>query len=225
MKKVIKINKYTLNYIITEIKKKIPILTVVEESSLQLKKQGRNYFALCPFHGENTPSFCVNPKKNIFKCFGCGVGGDQIYLFALLNGIKNGKAIEVLRNRIGLSKKKLTKEQKIEVSKLQEDKLLVKKFEQECKSLFYYLCCLRDYMKAAAKKHSDMDQVERDILLMIYYQESEQHEDLINELLKVRFDEINFENQIDIYQQAKGVAEDWQQLLVYQKPIYYEYME
>jgi hypothetical protein len=216
VKGVNQIKNYTLNYIISEIKRKIPIMTVVEESSLQLKKKGQSYFGLCPIHGEKTPSFSVNPKKDKFKCFGCGASGDQIQLYALLNDLENGKAISILKKRIGLSEKKMTREQKIEVSKRHEDKLLVKNFEQECKSLFYYLCCLRDWMKATAKTHDDMDQMEQlhqDSLLMCYYQESHYHQHLIDELVPVLFDEIKFERQIDIYKIAKGVAEEWQQLL------------
>lgn len=43
-----------------------------------LKKRGANYIGLCPFHNEKTPSFNVNPAKGIFKCFGCGEGGDAV---------------------------------------------------------------------------------------------------------------------------------------------------
>ncbi len=45
---------------------------------IELKKRGANYVACCPFHNEKTPSFYVNPAKNIFKCFGCGEGGDSV---------------------------------------------------------------------------------------------------------------------------------------------------
>lgn len=45
---------------------------------IKLKKRGVNYIGLCPFHNEKTPSFYVHPVKNIFKCFGCGKGGDSI---------------------------------------------------------------------------------------------------------------------------------------------------
>ena len=42
-----------------------------------LKRQGSNYFGLCPFHNEKSPSFSVAPGKQLFKCFGCGAGGDR----------------------------------------------------------------------------------------------------------------------------------------------------
>ena len=45
---------------------------------VHLKKMGANYFGLCPFHGEKTPSFSVNQSKQIFYCFGCGKGGDVV---------------------------------------------------------------------------------------------------------------------------------------------------
>jgi hypothetical protein len=222
---VIKISKYTLDYIISEIKRNIPILTVVEESSLQLRKRGQSYKGICPFHNEKTSSFSVHPKKNIFKCFGCEVKGDQIKLYALLNGIENGQAIKILKKRIGLSGKRITNEQKIEISKRQEDKLLEKKFEQECKSLFDFLCSLRDLMRATATTHADMEQMEQDFLLIRYYHESAYYEQLIHELVAVLFDEMDFERQIDIYKIAKGVAKDWKQLLEKQKPIFYEKLE
>ncbi|HMW75439.1 MAG TPA: CHC2 zinc finger domain-containing protein, partial [Saprospiraceae bacterium] len=43
-----------------------------------LKRRGINFIGLCPFHNEKTPSFNVNPARNIFKCFGCGQGGDSV---------------------------------------------------------------------------------------------------------------------------------------------------
>ena len=50
----------------------------VISSYIELKKRGRNFFGLCPFHNEKTPSFSVNPEKQIYKCFGCGAGGGSI---------------------------------------------------------------------------------------------------------------------------------------------------
>ncbi len=45
---------------------------------MSLRKRGVSLLGLCPFHGEKTPSFHVNPVRNIFKCFGCGKGGDAV---------------------------------------------------------------------------------------------------------------------------------------------------
>ena len=63
--------------IIEQIRSTADIIEVVS-GYVQLKKRGRNYFGLCPFHNEKTPSFSVNPEKQIFKCFGCGTGGSSI---------------------------------------------------------------------------------------------------------------------------------------------------
>ncbi len=60
---------------INQIRQSVDIVDVIGEY-IQLKKQGRNYFGLCPFHGENSPSFSVSPDKQIFHCFGCGAGGN-----------------------------------------------------------------------------------------------------------------------------------------------------
>jgi DNA primase catalytic core len=207
----------TLNYTIREIKSKIDILTIVNESSLQLRKRGRNFIGLCPVHSEKTPSFSVNPQKNIFKCFGCGISGDQINLFAQLNGIKNGQAVSELAKRIGLSGKKLTKEQKIEVSKRQEDRVLEKWFEQDYKRLFYYLCNLRDSLKAKANSYKDIDRIEQDPLLIRYYHEIAYHEYLLDGLLAALLEEIDFDQQIDFFESAIGVVNNWKVLLKNQK--------
>ncbi|MFH1318034.1 MAG: CHC2 zinc finger domain-containing protein, partial [Candidatus Omnitrophota bacterium] len=50
----------------------------VISSYIPLKRAGRNFKAVCPFHGEKTPSFMISPQKQIFHCFGCGQGGGVI---------------------------------------------------------------------------------------------------------------------------------------------------
>ena len=62
---------------IEEIKSRVDIVELVSEY-LTLKKAGRNFVGLCPFHQEKTPSFTVNREKQIFYCFGCGEGGNVI---------------------------------------------------------------------------------------------------------------------------------------------------
>ena len=63
--------------IVQELLSQVDIVDIVSHF-VDLKRSGRNYVALCPFHSERTPSFVVSPEKQIFKCFGCGVGGNAI---------------------------------------------------------------------------------------------------------------------------------------------------
>ncbi|MBU8879421.1 DNA primase [Bacillus sp. FJAT-29790] len=70
---------------VNEIRQAVDIVDIISDY-VQLKKQGRNYFGLCPFHGENTPSFSVSPDKQIFHCFGCGAGGNAFSFLMDLEG-------------------------------------------------------------------------------------------------------------------------------------------
>src|SRR5690606_2235497 len=63
---------------IQKVKDAADIVEVVIALLPELKKKGTGYEACCPFHGENTPSFHVNPVRQMYKCFGCGKGGDAI---------------------------------------------------------------------------------------------------------------------------------------------------
>ena len=80
--------------VVDEIRSRLDILDVVQ-SRVVLKKRGANYWGCCPFHNEKTPSFCVSPQKGIFKCFGCGEGGDAI---TFLMKINNGSFTEVIKD-------------------------------------------------------------------------------------------------------------------------------
>jgi len=72
---------------IVRISEKADIVEIIARY-VNLKKSGKNYRGLCPFHSEKTPSFFVNPEKQIFHCFGCGTGGD---LFKFLMKIESFK--------------------------------------------------------------------------------------------------------------------------------------
>lgn len=75
---------------INQIREAVDIVDLIGEY-VQLKKQGRNYFGLCPFHGENSPSFSVSTEKQIFHCFGCGAGGN---IFTFLMDIEGYSFVE-----------------------------------------------------------------------------------------------------------------------------------
>lgn len=208
---------HTFNYTTVQIKERISLLDVADEFGLKLRKAGRSYKGLCPFHNEKTPSFYIHPKKNIFKCFGCGVSGDPINLYALLNGINNGQAIYQLSQRLGVTGNRLSKEQKIVLSKRHVDRTLEKKFEQVYKHLFYYLCNLRDSMKAKANNYKEISQIMQDTQLIRYYHEKAYHEYLLDGLLAGLFEEIEFDQQIDFFLSAIGVVNNWKGLLRKQK--------
>ncbi len=67
-----------------------------------LKKRGQNYWGCCPFHGEKTPSFSVNPAKNMFYCFGCHEGGDIFKFIMKIDNCGFIDAVKLLANRYGI---------------------------------------------------------------------------------------------------------------------------
>lgn len=86
---------------VDEIRKSADIVEVIGDY-VDLKKQGRNHFGLCPFHGENTPSFSVSQDKQIFHCFGCGKGGN-VYTFLMeMEGYSFIQALKQLSERTGV---------------------------------------------------------------------------------------------------------------------------
>ena len=86
---------------VEQIKARADILDIVSEF-VQLKRCGRNYFGLCPFHEEKTPSFSVNPSMAIFHCFGCGKGGNAISFIMEYEKIGYVEALKRLADRYGI---------------------------------------------------------------------------------------------------------------------------
>lgn len=84
------------------IKQKINIVDLIQEY-LPLKKSGINFKANCPFHQERTPSFMVSPERQIFHCFGCGLGGDCIKFLMLKEGMEFVDALEYLAKKAGVT--------------------------------------------------------------------------------------------------------------------------
>ncbi|MBQ7287553.1 MAG: DNA primase [Candidatus Gastranaerophilales bacterium] len=87
--------EFSYQQAVEQIKNQLDIVDVISRFVV-LKKTGRNYQGLCPFHGEKTPSFVVTPDKQIFKCFGCGEGGD---VFTFLMKINNQTFSEVIEEQ------------------------------------------------------------------------------------------------------------------------------
>jgi DNA primase len=89
---------------VEEVKAKTDIVSLISEY-VKLKKAGRNYKALCPFHSEKTPSFMVSPELQIFKCFGCSETGDAITFLQKNEGMEFYEALKFLADRAGVKLK------------------------------------------------------------------------------------------------------------------------
>jgi DNA primase len=86
---------------IEEIRDRIDIVHLISEY-VALRKAGRNFIGLCPFHKEKTPSFSVRPDKQIFYCFGCGVGGNVFSFLMNINGMTFPEAVRYLAGKTGV---------------------------------------------------------------------------------------------------------------------------
>lgn len=84
--------------IIDEVRQTNDIVDIISQY-VHLKRSGRNFFGLCPFHNEKSPSFSVSPDKQIFHCFGCGVGGNVFTFLTKIEGISFVEAVQTLAER------------------------------------------------------------------------------------------------------------------------------
>ena len=84
--------------IIEEVRQTNDIVDIISQY-VRLKRSGRNFFGLCPFHNEKSPSFSVSPDKQIFHCFGCGVGGNVFTFLTKIEGIGFVEAVQMLAER------------------------------------------------------------------------------------------------------------------------------
>ncbi len=91
---------------ILEIRERSSIVEVISDH-LTLKKMGRNYVGLCPFHAEKTPSFTANEEKGIFHCFGCGVGGNVFHFLMQYDHLTFPEAVEWVGKRYGIAVERL----------------------------------------------------------------------------------------------------------------------
>jgi len=121
--------------IISRVRDSIDIVDLIS-GYVSLKKTGKNHLGLCPFHSEKTPSFNVNPDKQIFHCFGCGVGGDAFKFVELQEGLNFPEAVRLLAGKTGITLP-------IDSRSRKEDK----KNEDERKALLTIVSEAADYFK------------------------------------------------------------------------------
>src|SRR4030042_2157028 len=87
--------------LLEEIKSHIDIVEFIS-NYVELKKSGQNYKGLCPFHSEKTPSFMVSQPKQIFHCFGCGVGGDVFSFLMKHDTLSFNEAKKYIAKKAGI---------------------------------------------------------------------------------------------------------------------------
>lgn len=94
---------------VEQIKNSLDIVDVISKYVV-LKKAGHNYSGLCPFHNEKTPSFVVTPSRQIFKCFGCGEGGDVLAFLMKINNQNFKEVIEEQAAALGIELPRASKD-------------------------------------------------------------------------------------------------------------------
>ena len=119
---------------IDEVKARIDIVSLISEY-LTLTKKGKNYWANCPFHGEKTPSFSVSPERQIFKCFGCGEGGNAFTFYEKMEGVGFGQALTALAKRAGVTLEKQSQYQ----DALDAKKEIIFQINQKTADFYHYL--------------------------------------------------------------------------------------
>ena len=108
------------------------ILNVIQAEGVELKRRGHSLWALCPFHPEKTPSFCIDQERQRWKCYGCGASGDVIDFVTKYKGLSFPDALKYL----GISGGKQVKQNSQEIRKRE----LIEKFKEWCCNYTKYLC-------------------------------------------------------------------------------------
>lgn len=108
---------------IDDLRRQADIVRVINDY-VTLKKKGTNWMACCPFHQEKTPSFSVNPSKNIFYCFGCGKGGSVFNFVMELEGLSFPESVRVVAEKAGVPLPELVDDRKFEAKRKEADEVI-----------------------------------------------------------------------------------------------------
>ncbi|ABD00456.1 hypothetical protein SYN63AY4M2_09805 [Synechococcus sp. 63AY4M2] len=130
------------------VRQKADIVEVVAEKVV-LRKQGKNFVGLCPFHNDHKPSFQVSPSKQIYKCFACGAGGDVIRFVSQIEGLSFAEAVRHLARRYHVPEPKESLSQDYERQLSHREKLL----EILALAADFYRHALRSQIGSAARQY------------------------------------------------------------------------
>src|SRR5262245_23701508 len=108
---------------IDDLKRQAEIVRVIQDY-VQLKKKGANWMACCPFHKEKTPSFSVNPAKEIFYCFGCHKGGSVFTFVMEIERVSFPESIKIVAEKTGVALPKLVDDSRFEARRNAADEVI-----------------------------------------------------------------------------------------------------
>src|SRR5919112_2188197 len=106
-----------------DLRRQADIVRVLQDY-VSLKKKGANWMACCPFHQEKTPSFSVNPSKNIFYCFGCSRGGSVFNFVMEIEGLSFPEAVKVVAEKSGVPLPELVDDKRFESKRKEADEVV-----------------------------------------------------------------------------------------------------
>ncbi len=121
--------------VVEEVRMRSDIVDVVS-GYVKLQKKGSNYFGLCPFHSEKSPSFSVSPSKQMYYCFGCGAGGNAITFVMEYENYTFGEALKLLADRVGITLP--APEYSREAREQEEQKRVLLEINKLAANYFYY---------------------------------------------------------------------------------------
>lgn len=149
---------------IQEVKKRADIIKVAQYFNLNLN---RAYKCVCPFHKEKTPSLSISERKQIWKCFGCGKGGDVINLVEELLHINAYESAKQINNILNLNIDFGKKTPSVEINKYQQEQKTRSMFKEWENKTFQMLCNYLHSLKGI-QKYQEQDIVEYYIDMFIY---------------------------------------------------------
>lgn len=126
---------YYPDELVEEVRMKNDIVDVIS-GYVRLQKKGTNYFGLCPFHNEKSPSFSVSPNKQMYYCFGCGAGGNVFTFIMEYENYTFPEAIKLLADRAGIPLPEIEYSEEVKKKESRRNKLL--EVNKEAAKYFYY---------------------------------------------------------------------------------------
>src|SRR5881227_959570 len=111
-------------YFIDDLKSRADLVRIIQPYAQDLKKKGANWMACCPFHQEKSPSFSVNPSKDIFYCFGCHKGGSVFNFVMEMERVSFPEAIRIVAEKMGMPLPVMQEDNKFEARRKEADEIV-----------------------------------------------------------------------------------------------------